>query len=81
MRGEAAASGHAETHPGNGIKSVGFGDAVTWKATDGITTSLFGEYERLKGRATESSLVRERGSADQLTIGLSATYRFDFTLP
>ncbi|WP_416207990.1 MipA/OmpV family protein [Chelativorans sp. M5D2P16] len=77
---EAAASGLAEYHPGSGIKSVGFGGAITWKTTDRITTTLFAEYERLKGPAADSSLVRERGSADQLTIGLSATYRFDFTL-
>lgn len=53
---------------------------MTWKVTDKITTSAFAEYSRLLGPAAQSILVRERGSRDQLTIGLSATYRFDFTL-
>lgn len=78
--GEAALSGLAEYHPGGGLKSVGFGGAINWKTTDRITTSLFGEYERLLGPAADSSLVRERGSLNQFTVGVSATYRFDFSL-
>jgi outer membrane scaffolding protein for murein synthesis (MipA/OmpV family) len=77
---EAAASGLSEYHPGGGLKSVGLGGAVTWKVTDPLTASVFGEYSRLKGPAADSSLVRERGSRDQYTIGISTTYRFDFTM-
>lgn len=33
------------------------------------------------GAAADSSLVRERGSRNQLLVGVTATYRFDFTLP
>ncbi|MCO5072636.1 MAG: MipA/OmpV family protein [Rhizobiaceae bacterium] len=77
---ESAASGLSVFDPNDGgLKSYGFGGAVTWQATDKITTSLFGEYARLEGEAADSSLVKERGSVDQFTIGLSATYRFDFT--
>ena len=32
------------------------------------------------GPAADSSLVKQRGSVNQLMFGLSATYRFDFTL-
>jgi len=39
------------------------------------------EYRRLLGPAADSSLVQERGSRNQVLVGLSATYRFDFTLP
>lgn len=77
---EAAASGLTPYNPGAGLKSFGVGGAVTWKTTDKLTTSVFGEYSRLQGPAADSSLVRERGSRDQLSIGASATYRFDFSL-
>ncbi|MDQ0394264.1 MipA/OmpV family protein [Labrys monachus] len=77
---ESALSGLDVYSPGGGIKSVGFGGALTWKTTDKITTSAFAEYNRLTGPAADSSLVRQRGSVNQLMFGLSATYRFDFTL-
>lgn len=77
---ESARTGLSSYDPGGGIRAVGGGGAVTWKTTDTITTSLFAEYERLLGPAADSSLVKERGSPDQFTLGLSATYRFDFTL-
>jgi outer membrane scaffolding protein for murein synthesis (MipA/OmpV family) len=77
---EAVASGLSEYHPGSGLKSVGVGGAVTWKTTDRVTTSLFSEYYRLMGPAADSSLVKERGSPDQFTVGVSAAYRFDFKM-
>jgi len=77
---EAAASGLGEYDPGGGLESIGVGGAVTWKTTDRITTSLFGEYARLMGPAADSSIVKERGSANQFLLGVSATYRFDFSL-
>jgi outer membrane scaffolding protein for murein synthesis (MipA/OmpV family) len=77
---ESVASGLGAFDPdGGGLKSLGVGGAVTWQATDKITTSLFGEYARLQGDAADSTLVKERGSADQFTVGVSATYRFDFS--
>lgn len=66
--------------PDGGWGAIGLGGAVTWKTTDKITTSLFGEYSRLRGPAANSSLVEQRGSKDQLTVGISASYRFDFNL-
>lgn len=77
---ESAASGLSEYNPGGGFKSAGFGGAINWKATDKIDTSLFGEYTRLQGPAKDSSIVKERGSRDQFMVGVSATYRFDFSL-
>jgi outer membrane scaffolding protein for murein synthesis (MipA/OmpV family) len=77
---EAAASGLTAYAPSSGLGSVGVGGAVTWKATEKLTASVFGEYSRLMGPAADSSLVRERGSRNQLLLGVSTTYRFDFDL-
>ncbi len=74
-------SGLSEYDPGGGLKSIGVGGAVDWKTTDRITTSVFGEYARLGGPASDSSLVEKRGSDNQFTVGVSAAYRFDFTIP
>ena len=78
---QSAASGLPEYEPGSGFESAGVGGAITWKATDKVTASLFGEYARLVGPAADSPLVEERGSPNQFTIGVSSTYRFDFTIP
>ncbi|SEL68745.1 outer membrane protein [Xaviernesmea oryzae] len=77
---EAAASGLAPYDPASGWQSVGAGGALTWKATDALETSAFVEYRHMVGVAADSSLVRQKGSDNQLTVGLSANYRFDFTL-
>ncbi|MER9901161.1 MipA/OmpV family protein [Mesorhizobium sp. M0130] len=77
---ESLASGLSEYHPGGGVRSAGLGGAVTWKVTEPMTASLFGEYSRLMGPAADSSLVKERGSRDQFMIGVSTTYRFDFSM-
>lgn len=77
---ESAASGLSQYDPGSGVGSVGFGGQIDWKTTEKLTTSAFGQYDRLTGPAADSSLVEERGSDDQFTLGISATYRFDFTL-
>jgi outer membrane protein len=77
---ESAASGLSPYNPGGGLESVGVGGALTWKATRNLTTSSFVEYKRLQGPAADSSLVKEKGSRNQLLIGLSATYKFNFTL-
>jgi outer membrane scaffolding protein for murein synthesis (MipA/OmpV family) len=78
---ESAKSGLSEFHPdGGGIKSIGIGGAYDWKVTEKFTASVFSEYSRLMGEAADSSLVKERGSPNQFTIGVSAAYRFDFTM-
>ncbi len=78
---ESAASGLSTYEPYGGLHSVGLGAAITWAATDRLETIAYAEYRRLMGAAADSSLVRERGSRNQLLVGLGATYRFDFTLP
>ena len=78
---EATASGLSNYTPHGGVGSAGVGAAITWQATEKLETSAYAEYKRLLGPAADSSLVRERGSRNQVLVGLSATYRFDFTLP
>jgi outer membrane scaffolding protein for murein synthesis (MipA/OmpV family) len=78
---ESAASGLPAYDPGSGVKSAGAGGAITWKATERVTGSVFGEYARLVGSAADSPLVEERGSPNQFTFGVSSTYRFDFAIP
>jgi outer membrane protein len=77
---ESAASGLSRYNPGGGVKSIGVGGALTWQATENISASSFIEYSRLQGPAAGSSLVKERGDRNQLLIGVSATYKFNFTL-
>lgn len=75
---ESSVTGLAAYSPGGGVRSFGLGGAVTWKTTDTLTTSVFAEYARLMGPAAGSSIVRQRGSRNQTTLGVSATYRLDF---
>ncbi len=77
---EAAASGIREYSPKGGVESVGFGGAINWKTTEKIDTALFAEYSRLQGPAKDSSIVKQEGSRNQFMVGVSATYRFDFSL-
>ena len=77
---EAAASGLSQYHPGGGLKSTGLGGAITWKVTEPMTASVFTEYARLMGPAADSSLVKQRGDRNQWTVGVSTTYRFDFSM-
>ncbi|MET3756348.1 hypothetical protein ABID08_003721 [Rhizobium binae] len=76
----AAASGLDPYKPSSDIQSYGAGAALTWKATENLSASSFLEYKRLAGPAADSSLVRDRGSKNQVVIGVSATYRFNFSL-
>lgn len=78
---ESVASGLGTYDPGGGIHSAGLGAEINWMATEKLETGVYAEYRRLMGAAAGSSLVRERGSRDQFLVGVTATYRFDFTLP
>jgi MipA family protein len=77
---ESKRSGLKKYNADGGLQSAGLGAAINWKATDKVDTSLFAEYTRLLGPVADSSLVRERGSKDQVLLGVSATYKFGFTI-
>lgn len=77
---QAAAGGPSAYNPDGGLHSVGVGAAITWKVTENAELGSFAEYKRLTGDAADSSLVRERGSKNQFTVGVTATYKFGFGL-
>ncbi|MCB5205482.1 MipA/OmpV family protein [Neorhizobium sp. T786] len=78
---ESAASGLDTYSAHGGLHSAGVGAAVNWQATEKLELGAYAEYRRLLGSAADSTLVRDRGSRNDLVVGLSATYRFDFTVP
>jgi outer membrane protein len=73
---ESRRTGLAAYAPTSGLESVGFGGAISLKATERVDVSVFGEYSHLVGSASRSSLIRQRGSANQTLLGVSTTYRF-----
>lgn len=59
-----------------GLYSYGAGTQARYFWTPQWSTLAFLEYERLTGDAANSPLVTERGSPDQVTMGLGLTYSF-----
>lgn len=59
-----------------GIYSYGAGSEVRYFWNPQWATHVFVEYERLTGSVAASPLVTQRGSPDQLTVGLGVTYSF-----
>ncbi len=60
-----------------GFYSYGAGAQVLYRFDPQWEAHTFIEYERLTGSAADSPLVTQRGSPNQLTYGLGATYSFD----
>ena len=60
-----------------GLYSYGAGTQTEFFLNPQWATHAFVEYECLTGSAVDSPLVTERGSPNQLTFGLGATYSFD----
>jgi outer membrane protein len=61
---------------GGGLYSYGAGTMAQYAFNSQWTAHALVEYERLTGSAADSPLVTQRGSPDQLTFGLGATYSF-----
>jgi MipA family protein len=59
-----------------GIYSYGSGGKVEYFINEHWSAYAYGEYERLTGSVAGSPLVTMRGSPNQLTAGLGATYSF-----
>ncbi len=64
---------------GGGLYSYGAGTQVLYRFDPQWEAHTFIEYERLTGSAADSPLVTQRGSPNQLTYGVGATY--SFTMP
>lgn len=74
---QSAASGLPVFRPGGGLQSAGALAQVTYAWTPRFRTTGYAEYKRLLGDAGASPLIKQRGSADQFTFGLSSSYTFD----
>jgi MipA family protein len=58
--------------------SVGLGGQVSYRINPQWQVRAYVEYEKLLGDAADSPLVKLRGSSNQTTVGLGASYSFDF---
>lgn len=59
-----------------GIRSAGYGAAVSYDWTPVWRTTLFHRFDRLVGAAAGSPIPQRLGSRDQFTFGLGLTYSF-----
>ena len=59
-----------------GFYSYGAGTQLEYFFNPQWSAHAFVEYERLTGSAADSPLVTQRGSPNQLTFGVGATYSF-----
>jgi outer membrane protein len=78
---QAMASGLAPFDAKGGAHSVGAGTQVRYQINPQWEAHSYVEYDRLLGSAAASPLVAQRGSPDQLTLGLGASYAFDVRIP
>jgi outer membrane protein len=74
---QAAASGLPAYDAGGGLRSLGAGAQARYAWSPRWATHMFVEYERLAGDAANSPLVTQRGSRDQIQVGIGAAYSFD----
>jgi outer membrane scaffolding protein for murein synthesis (MipA/OmpV family) len=77
---QSLASGLPVFEAKGGAHSVGFGSQVTYRINPQWEVRAYVEYEKLLGAAADSPLVTRRGSSNQTTVGLGASYSFDFKI-
>lgn len=73
---QSARSGLARYDADGGINSYGIGGSATMPIDDSMAVTLFAGYDRMGEQAADSSLIRERGNPNQMTVGLAFGYRF-----
>src|ERR1700736_1886081 len=74
---QAMASGLPVFHAKGGAHSYGAGAQVSYRINPQWEVHSYVEYERLLGDAAASPLVTLRGSPNQTTLGIGASYSFD----
>lgn len=74
---QSAASGLPVYSAGAGLKSWGVGAQVSYEITPRWRSHWFVEYEQLAGDAAKSPLVTQRGSLNQIQVGIGITRSFD----
>ncbi len=77
---EAALNGRLPAyHPGAGLMSAGVMGSATYKWNETWSTTGYAGYNRLVDDAARSPIPRIIGSRDQLTIGASVSYSFNYS--
>ena len=77
---QSLASGLPVFDARGGAHSVGFGSQLSYRINPQWEVRAYVEYEKLLGDAANSPLVALRGSSNQTTVGLGASYSFDFKI-
>lgn len=75
---QSSRSGYDSFDADAGFKDVSFGAALSYSPLPFVALTGFANYERLLGDAADSPLVDEGGSANQVTVGVTMTFRFGF---
>jgi outer membrane protein len=74
---QALATGLSTFNAKGGAHSVGAGGQVSYRVDPRWEVHAYVEYERLLGDAAKSPIVTVRGSPNQTTFGIGASYTFD----
>jgi outer membrane protein len=74
---QSVASGLPVYDAGGGLRSYGAGAQARYAWSPQWASHVFVEYERLAGDAADAPLVVQRGSRDQVQVGLGLAYSFD----
>jgi outer membrane protein len=77
---QAMATGLPVFNAQGGAHSYGAGAQVSYRFNPQWEVHSYVEYERLVGDAANSPLVTARGSPNQTTVGIGASYSFDFKI-
>ncbi len=77
---QAMATGLPAFNAKGGAHSVGAGAQVSYRINPQWEVHAYVEYERLLGDAAKSPLVTLRDSPNQTTVGIGASYAFDFKI-
>jgi outer membrane protein len=78
---ESLASGLPVFNARGGLHSVGIGTQLRYQITPHWEAHSAIEYERLTGDAAASPLVTQRGSPNQTSFSIGASYSFDVRAP
>jgi outer membrane scaffolding protein for murein synthesis (MipA/OmpV family) len=75
---EAALNGQVTAYrPSGGITSVGALAGVTYEWSPAWSTTAYVSYRRLVGDAADSPIVKQFGSENQYSLGLTVSYSFN----
>jgi outer membrane protein len=77
---QAMASGLPVFNARGGAHSAGVGAQISYRVNRQWEVHSYVEYERLLGDAAKSPLVTSRGSPNQTTVGIGASYAFDIRI-